>query len=199
MPYKNPEDRRKNNLRYRAKHREGLAAYDRKRYKKRRESPDYLTEVSKYHAAWYLENRARISENQKLWAASNRDKTREATRRWERKNPGAKRKYKQTVRGKQIGRINAHKRRARLSGNGGKFSLEQWLSRFEFYGKCCAYCGIELDSLSVQIDHVIPISRGGPDWPSNLVPSCSLCNLRKGTRLVLPFWLRHGDEGVVSL
>lgn len=31
------------------------------------------------------------------------------------------------------------------------------------------------------VDHVIPISRGGTDLPSNLVVACRPCNLRKGS------------------
>jgi 5-methylcytosine-specific restriction endonuclease McrA len=39
----------------------------------------------------------------------------------------------------------------------------------------CAYCG----SIPTQIDHVIPLSRGGTDDRSNLAPSCRMCNMEK--------------------
>ena len=35
-----------------------------------------------------------------------------------------------------------------------------------------------------QIDHVVPISRGGEDKLDNLKPIHALCNLRKGTKLM---------------
>lgn len=73
-------------------------------------------------------------------------------------------------------------RRARLAGAKGTFTELQWLARLEYYGCRCAYCHVELDRNSATIDHAIPISRGGTNWPSNLVPACLRCNIRKGNR-----------------
>ncbi len=43
----------------------------------------------------------------------------------------------------------------------------------------CVYCGSEKD---LQWEHLIPRSIGGPDNIDNLVLSCRLCNLRKGSK-----------------
>lgn len=40
----------------------------------------------------------------------------------------------------------------------------------------CAYCG---DPFPTQVDHVMPVSRGGSDDPANLVPACQFCNWEK--------------------
>lgn len=48
-----------------------------------------------------------------------------------------------------------------------------WL-RFEH---CCAYCGCEGD---LQVEHVIPISKGGEHHLGNIVPACQRCNFSKG-------------------
>lgn len=40
----------------------------------------------------------------------------------------------------------------------------------------CAYCG---DVAPTQVDHVIPLSRGGTDDRANLVPACKSCNMDK--------------------
>jgi 5-methylcytosine-specific restriction endonuclease McrA len=50
----------------------------------------------------------------------------------------------------------------------------------------CVYCGQVLDE--PQIDHVVPICRGGSNDLANLVTSCSACNLSKG-RKTLEEWL----------
>lgn len=42
----------------------------------------------------------------------------------------------------------------------------------------CAYCG---DILPTTVDHVIPVSRGGTNDRSNLVPACTSCNMEKLT------------------
>ncbi len=40
----------------------------------------------------------------------------------------------------------------------------------------CHYCGRE----GHEVDHLIPIARGGTDDPANLVAACRSCNARKG-------------------
>lgn len=42
----------------------------------------------------------------------------------------------------------------------------------------CAYCG----GPQVGWDHIVPMSRGGDNVPSNLVPSCKSCNNSKSTK-----------------
>lgn len=46
-------------------------------------------------------------------------------------------------------------------------------------GEVCAYCGA---SGRLQWEHVIPISRGGPDTLDNMVRACAPCNQEKGAR-----------------
>lgn len=54
---------------------------------------------------------------------------------------------------------------------------------YEHYNYKCAYCGIKFTSTDLNLEHVIPRSRGGKtDW-ANVVTSCIPCNLRKGSRL----------------
>jgi 5-methylcytosine-specific restriction endonuclease McrA len=47
-------------------------------------------------------------------------------------------------------------------------------------GHRCQYCG--RSDLSLTIDHVQPLSRGGEDTWENLVCACVQCNNRKGDR-----------------
>lgn len=44
----------------------------------------------------------------------------------------------------------------------------------------CQYCGKRPALRDLNIDHVVPRSRGGSDSWENLVTSCKPCNLRKG-------------------
>jgi 5-methylcytosine-specific restriction endonuclease McrA len=46
----------------------------------------------------------------------------------------------------------------------------------------CQYCGRRPGARGLNIDHVLPRSRGGRDEWDNLVISCKSCNLRKGRR-----------------
>lgn len=45
----------------------------------------------------------------------------------------------------------------------------------------CAYCGEP--TARPHREHVVPLSRGGPDDPTNIVLACASCNLSKGARL----------------
>ena len=46
----------------------------------------------------------------------------------------------------------------------------------------CQYCGEEPGVRELNVDHVMPRSRGGRDSWDNLVISCRGCNVRKGKR-----------------
>ena len=47
----------------------------------------------------------------------------------------------------------------------------------------CQYCGLHGDEGELQIDHIIPVSRGGTNDINNLVTSCATCNKKKGAKL----------------
>lgn len=58
-------------------------------------------------------------------------------------------------------------------------------SRFNIYArdKCtCQFCGSKLPRQELNLDHVIPRSRGGTSTWENVVCSCHYCNRRKGGR-----------------
>ena len=46
----------------------------------------------------------------------------------------------------------------------------------------CQYCGKTFRPEELNIDHVVPLSRGGKDTWENVVCSCISCNLRKGNK-----------------
>ena len=49
-------------------------------------------------------------------------------------------------------------------------------------GNKCQYCGKKFKSEDLNLDHVIPVSRGGKNSWYNVVCSCVSCNLRKGNK-----------------
>ena len=56
-------------------------------------------------------------------------------------------------------------------------------SRYNIYArdKCtCQYCGRKLPRYELNLDHVIPRSRGGTSTWENVVCSCQECNRHKG-------------------
>lgn len=72
-------------------------------------------------------------------------------------------------------RVNNNNTRTKDIGLTGNLSLEQWFSILRKYQYKCAYCG---DDYS-ELDHVIPVSKGGGTSADNVVPTCRKCNARK--------------------
>jgi 5-methylcytosine-specific restriction endonuclease McrA len=69
-----------------------------------------------------------------------------------------------------------HKRRAETYGvEHIAYSRTAILVRWRYR---CAYC----DQRATHLDHVEPLSRGGSDVESNIVPACAGCNLSKGAK-----------------
>ena len=71
------------------------------------------------------------------------------------------------------------KRRAFESKAVGTCTAEQLRARFDYYDNRCAYCGC---GGPMEADHQIPLSRGGTNWPANMVPACRSCNASKGSK-----------------
>lgn len=58
-------------------------------------------------------------------------------------------------------------------------------SRFNIFardGNTCQYCGRRFPRTELNLDHVVPRSRGGLSTWENIVCSCHVCNRRKGGR-----------------
>lgn len=69
------------------------------------------------------------------------------------------------------------------------YELREYL--LEKFRRTCAYCG-KVD-VPLQIEHIVPKSRGGSDRASNLALACEPCNRRKGNRPVEDFLKRKPD------
>lgn len=63
--------------------------------------------------------------------------------------------------------------------------FETWGSLLSAFESRCAYCGRR--EARLHQDHVIPLSRGGRNDFSNVLPACARCNLLKGTRTLGEF------------
>ncbi len=63
------------------------------------------------------------------------------------------------------------------------YEIREYL--LEKYRRTCAYCG--RSDVSLQVEHIIPSSRGGSDRVSNLTMACSECNQEKGDKTAEEF------------
>ena len=114
------------------------------------------------------------------WIKRNPERAREAMRRWRSRHPADhsedSRAYYRRHRERlaryfseyqrthlELRRQLSARRRARKLEAVGSFSVAEWLALVELWGGRCAYCG---DRAPLEIDHRVPLSRGG----TNSVP-----------------------------
>ena len=57
------------------------------------------------------------------------------------------------------------------------YELREYL--LEKYDRTCAYCG--KTDVPLQVEHIVPRSKGGTDRVSNLTLACKECNTRRAT------------------
>ena len=152
--------------------------------------------MKEYQRKWHQENKESQNERSRKWKQENKDKSKEYYSKWYQKNKERKREWdrKRHQKNKESqnersrrwhrenrerSRENNRQKRARKLDAPGSHTADQVKARFDYYGNRCVYCG---SSDNLQIEHRIPLSRGGSDWASNLAPACKTCNCSKGTK-----------------
>lgn len=149
---------------YGEKHREQLAERTRVWYRENK------VRASRRAAKYYINNRVSLLQYSKQWSRDNREKANKAKRLWALANPE---KYNAG------NRLKRHRRRAREQGAGGSFTAEDIIAIRKSQRERCFYCGVKLGD-TYNIDHFVPLSKGGTNNPSNLRLSCPKCNFSKG-------------------
>ena len=74
--------------------------------------------------------------------------------------------------------------------NGAKWiRRERRLAIYMRDGLACVWCGsgLEDEGVTLSLDHVVPVSKGGGNGSRNLVTSCRKCNSVRGDRDAIDF------------
>ncbi|RRR65597.1 MAG: HNH endonuclease [Candidatus Viridilinea halotolerans] len=102
---------------------------------------------------------------------------REQNRRWSRANP------------EKI-RLRSLARRARHLGNGGTFTLQEWVEIKRYYKFTCLRCRLQEPEIKLTVDHIVPASKGGRHSIENIQPLCRSCNSIKQAQTIdyRPLW-----------
>ncbi len=88
--------------------------------------------------------------------------------------------------GRERRRTAVHIRRARLANARiGRYGKKEWRETVLYCNGHCTHCHKPFNNL--EIEHVIPLSRGGSHSTENILASCKGCNMSKGAKSVLSF------------
>ena len=76
---------------------------------------------------------------------------------------------------------NKHNRLKRIAE--GNYTWKEWKELKKKYNYSCVMCGRKEPEIKLTIDHIIPISKRGTNWISNIQPLCRSCNSKKGKKV----------------
>jgi hypothetical protein len=146
----------------------------------------------------YQENFKKYVKKAAKWRQANPEKHRESVRKWRQLNPEkhresqykSLRKWQQAnpEKAKECKRCGSEKVRAKRRQAEGSYTTQEWIDLKEKYDNRCLCCGrhqSELDYI-LQQDHIIPLSKQGTNWITNIQPLCHDCNGMggKGTKTI---------------
>lgn len=161
--------------------------YDRTRYENKR--TEIIDRVKTYirahpdkHREWGRINAKRHPEN-----SLKRGRKYETIHR-ERRRQQERDRYKVNINERRRIAVKSRNRRARHSQADGSYNIEDVQKQFKRQDGLCFWCSIPLFN-EYHIDHVIPLSKGGTNWPHNIVVSCVHCNVTKGDRIPFAEWI----------
>jgi 5-methylcytosine-specific restriction endonuclease McrA len=128
-------------------------------------------------AQYVDKNRDAIREKQREYYQSNKEARRAKIAEWQAKNPE---KYKEIKRAGTLNRL-ALKKNAE-----GRHTIHDIKRIHNDQKGICNACSCDLID-GYHVDHIVPLARGGSNWPDNLQLLCPSCNTSKGAKTMEEF------------
>jgi len=128
------------------------------------------------HIAKHCNERCRCA----AYHAANRDKVAARAARYRAANPEKIAAMHALYHVANRDKVAAKSRRRRARKAGGV--PQRWRKREDVPETLCYWCGVDLKDAPKHLDHIMPISLGGPATPSNEAMTCPPCNLQKSDK-----------------
>lgn len=123
----------------------------------------------------YAQNREKLLQATRSWRANNKEKINEYQKQWRLENADKLKSYSFT---------QGSLRRSRSKGDNKFFISSKELDGLK--RQPCAYCGAKD---KIEIDHIVPLARGGEHRIGNLITSCQSCNRQKHKKTIMEWRL----------
>lgn len=155
-----------------------------------RNKPEAKKRIKERSQAYYIKNRERILERGKDYCRKNRAKVARFKRRYLDTNPHKIREYNYARRSKlRDSTLKSDREKANQL-------VKDWRQTDSLE---CAYCGCALTRSNFQVDHIVPIVKGGTHSVQNIVVACRSCNSSKGAKLLFSEWVPSNHCNPVNL
>ena len=153
--------------------------------------------IQEYHRKHYQENKERIGRQTRQYALAHPEMMRASHKKWVANNPEKDLESKRAwaARNPEYMLLKGRARRAlRLGASHEHYAESEVL---ELWGTDCYLCGEPIDLTAprrsgtlgwergLHMEHVIPLSKKGPDTKENVKPSHGPCNLTKGAKILV--------------
>lgn len=138
---------------------------------KRKKQPGY----------WTQERRAARAASVRRWISHNKEKQRAWQQEYKARDP---------ERSRQRNAIHNNRARAKRLGLETTFQWIDWVHILEAFEYACAFCGAS--GCLLDLEHLVPMSQGGPNTVGNVVPACRPCNAQKCRRPLEDFAKQRG-------
>lgn len=119
----------------------------------------------KLHRKWYAENPEKMKERSRNFYWKDPLVGRAVAKKWRLAHPEA-------------ARVLDSNSRARRKGAEGKHTKEDIARLYTEQNGVCVYCTTVLGS-KFHKDHIMPLAKGGSNWPNNIQLLCAPCNMQK--------------------
>lgn len=129
---------------------------------------------------WHIKNKEKKEQYRKEYEEKNKEKILERYREYHLKNKEKRnkqtREYFKTEKGIAIMKNSNHKRRIiKKQGTATTEEIKHLINNI----KNCYWCNSKIIDNKYNLDHYVPLSRGGKHTIDNLVISCEKCNKQK--------------------
>ena len=162
----------------------------------------------------YMNNKQKYNEKQKKWRKNNPEKVNKQKERYKQRHPDADRlraaKYRENNREKYLQAkhryynnhreqiiIDANKRREKINNiSDGSITPDFLKELYWGQNRRCNYCGCKLTYKNRNLDHILPISRGGMNTSDNVHWVCVGCNSSKHNKTEEEWfqWLKNNPS-----